>query len=145
MRNRWPSTSEPARLVAGRPGWRRPSRYAAYVPTTVENTAVGHDEEFVVGHDMADGTSYEEHLSEVELTALALAADPDAPLSDDAVPLSLHLAQFAGAALPQWYMPPAMARHGSKWRVPVVGTIIAAFVLIEALGLCNTFGILNFA
>jgi len=29
--------------------------------------------------------------------------------------------------------------------VPVIGTIVAAFVLIEALGLCNTYGILSFA
>jgi hypothetical protein len=115
------------------------------VRPTGENLGEGHDDELVVGHVMQDGTPYEDHLSEVELTALALAADPDAPLGDDAVPLSLHLAQFAGAALPQWYMPPAMARGGSKWRVPVIGTIVAAFVLIEALGLCNTYGILNFA
>jgi hypothetical protein len=48
------------------------------------------------------------------LTALALAADPDEPLDDDAVPLHIHLAQFAGAALPQWYMPsrPAAGRVG---------------------------------
>jgi hypothetical protein len=85
-----------------------------------------------------------EQLSDAELTALALAADPNAPLSDDAIPLSMHLAQFAGA-LPGWYMPPAMARNGSKWRVPVIGTIVAAFVLIEGLGLCNTYGILSFA
>jgi hypothetical protein len=87
---------------------------------------------------------YGEQLTEAELTVLALAADPNAPLSDDAIPLSLHLAQFAGA-LPGWYMPPAMARTGSKWRVPVIGTIVAAFVLIEGLGLCNTYGILSFA
>jgi hypothetical protein len=87
---------------------------------------------------------YGEQLTEAELTALALAADPNAPLSDDAIPLSMHLAQFAGA-LPQWYMPPAMARNGSKWRVPVIATIVAAFVLIEGLGLCNTYGILSFA
>ena len=87
---------------------------------------------------------YGEQLTEAELTALALAADPNAPLSDDAIPLSMHLAQFAGA-LPQWYMPSAMARNGSKWRVPVIGTIVAAFVLIEGLGLCNTYGILTFA
>jgi hypothetical protein len=115
------------------------------VQPTGESTGAGQDEAFVVGHVMPDDTSYEEGLSETELTALALAADPDAPLSDDAVPLSLHLAQFAGAALPQWYMPPAMARTGSKWRVPVIGTIVGAFVLIEALGLCNTYGILTFA
>jgi hypothetical protein len=80
-----------------------------------------------------------ECLSDAELTALALAADPDAPLADDAVPLSVHLAQFAGA-LPEWYMPAAMARNGGRWRVPVVVAIVSAFLLIEALGLCNTFG-----
>lgn len=91
-----------------------------------------------------DFTSPDGPLSDAELTALALAADPDAPLSDDAVPLSVHLAQFAGA-LPQWYMPPAMTRSGPRWRLPVVVAIISAFLLIEALGLCNTYGQLGFA
>jgi hypothetical protein len=84
-------------------------------------------------------------LSDEELTSLALAADPHAPLSEDAVPLSIHLAQFVGAELPQWYMAPAAARSGQRWRTPVVMTIIAAFLLIEVLGLCNTFGQLVFA
>jgi hypothetical protein len=84
-------------------------------------------------------------FTDAELTTMALAADPDAPLSDDAIPLAVHLAQFAGAALPQWYMAPAMARSGRRWRTPVVVTIIAAFVLIEVLGLCNTFGQLTLA
>jgi hypothetical protein len=81
-----------------------------------------------------------------ELTELALAADPNAPLSEDAVPMSVHLAQF-GAPLPLWYMPPAMAvaRAGHRWRVPFVTAIVGAFLLIEALGLCNTYGVLNFA
>ena len=84
-------------------------------------------------------------LTDAELTALALAADPDAPLDDNAVPLHIHLAQFTGTALPQWYMAPAMARRGPRWRTPVVLAIIAAFLLIEALGLCNTFGQLTLA
>jgi hypothetical protein len=87
----------------------------------------------------------EKPLSDEELCRLALAADPNAPLSDEAIPLSLHLAQFAGAALPGWYMAPAMARTGRRWRTPVVVGIISAFLLIEALGLCNTFGQLSFA
>jgi hypothetical protein len=84
-------------------------------------------------------------LSDEELCRLALAADPTAPLSDEAVPLSFHLAQFAGAALPGWYMAPATARGGRRWRTPIVVAIISAFLLIEALGLCNTFGQLSFA
>jgi hypothetical protein len=37
----------------------------------------------------------DEPLSDEELCRLALAADPNAPLSDEAIPLSLHLTQFA--------------------------------------------------
>ena len=84
-------------------------------------------------------------LSDEELTRLAMDADPDAPLANDAIPLSLHLAQFAGSVLPEWYMAPAMARSGRRWRTPIVVAIIAAFLLIEALGLCNTFGQLTLA
>jgi hypothetical protein len=82
----------------------------------------------------------EDPLTDAELTELAMAADPDAVLDDDAVPVHIHLAQFAGAALPSWYMAPAMAGPGRRWRTPVVLAIVAAFLLIEALGLCNTFG-----
>jgi hypothetical protein len=99
----------------------------------------------LVDGDLADIELGEGRLTDAELTSLAMAADPDAPLGDDAIPLSLHLAQFAGAALPQWYMAPAASRSGQRWRTPVVVTIIAAFLLIEALGLCNTFGQLSFA
>jgi hypothetical protein len=81
-----------------------------------------------------------------ELTELALAADPNAPLGEDAVPIGVHLAQL-GTPLPGWYMPPAMAVAGAghRWRVPLVATVVGAFLLIEALGLCNTYGVLSFA
>jgi hypothetical protein len=78
-------------------------------------------------------------LTEAELTELALAADTDAPMSDDAVPMSVYLRQAPGL-LPSWYMPSPMARPGKSWRIPVVLVIVAAFVIIEAFGLCSTFG-----
>jgi hypothetical protein len=81
-------------------------------------------------------------LSDDELATLALAADATAPPDDDAEPLHLYLSQY-GAALPLWYMPPAMARTGARWRLPVVLAIVGAFLLIEALGLCNTYGTLG--
>jgi hypothetical protein len=81
----------------------------------------------------------EAELTEAELTELALAADPDAPMSDDAVPLSVYLREAPGL-LPSWYMPSPMARTGKSWRIPVVLVIVAAFVIIEAFGLCSTFG-----
>jgi hypothetical protein len=100
---------------------------------------------FIDDEVMAGTPLTEMPLSDEELCRLALAADPTAPLSDEAIPLSLHLAQFAGAALPGWYMAPATARGGRRWRTPIVVAIISAFLLIEALGLCNTFGQLSFA
>ncbi len=86
----------------------------------------------------------EESLTDAELTALALAADPAAGLPDDAVPISVHLARF-GPSLPVWYMPPTVARGGRRWKTPVVIAIVSAFLLIDAMGLCNTYGILGFA
>jgi hypothetical protein len=82
--------------------------------------------------------------SDAELTALALAADPDAPIDDAAVPIGIHLAQ-AGAALPLWYMPPVLRQGGRRWKAPVVIAVVSAFLLIDLMGLCNTYGILTWA
>lgn len=78
-----------------------------------------------------------------ELCTLALLAEAGLPPADDAVPLADFLAGRGGGGsglLPGWYMPAPMARSGSRWRLPVVVAIVAAFVLIEAAGLCSTFG-----
>jgi hypothetical protein len=84
-------------------------------------------------------SSIEPGFSDAELTELALAADPDAPIGEDAVPLAVYLDQAPGL-LPSWYMPTPMVRRGKSWRLPVVLVIVAAFVIIEAFGLCSTFG-----
>jgi len=87
------------------------------------------------------GSATEIGISEEKLTELALAADPDAPLPADAVPMDVHLMQLG--PLPLWYMPP-VARSGSgKWRRPIVLAVVGAFLLIDALGLCNTYGVLS--
>lgn len=88
-------------------------------------------------------------MTDEELAELALAADPDSPLDPEAVPLDAYLAHLGGPVpllpqLPTWYMPPAMARH-RRWLSPVVVTLVCAFVLIDAFGLCNTFGVLTWA
>ena len=90
------------------------------------------------------GIGPEDALTDEELTTLALAADPLAPLADDAVPLSVHLAQI-GPTLPLWYMPPSVSRSGRRWKTPLVIAIVSAFLLIDVMGLCNTYGILGFA
>jgi len=83
-------------------------------------------------------------LTEEELCALALGTEAGRPPADDAVPLADYLdARAPGDApglLPAWYMPTPMARVSPRWRTPVVLAIVAAFVLIEAFGLCSTFG-----
>lgn len=76
-----------------------------------------------------------------ELTALALAADPDAPLDPDAVALPLY-PDPGPNSLPAAYMPPAMSGVGRGWRVPIAVVIILAFLAIDAVGLCITYGTL---
>jgi hypothetical protein len=83
-------------------------------------------------------------LDDTELTALALAADPDAPLADGAVPIGIHLAQM-GSALPLWYMPPVVRQGGGRWKAPFVIAVVSAFLLIDLMGLCNTYGLLTWA
>jgi len=78
-------------------------------------------------------------FTDAELTELALAADPDQPLAADATPLELYPDDALGL-LPLWYMPPAMARGSRGWRTPVVLAIVVAFLLVDAFGLCITFG-----
>jgi hypothetical protein len=78
-------------------------------------------------------------LSDAELTELALAADPDQPLDPDAVPLPLDQTGVR-SALPSWYMPPTMMRTSNGWRTWVVLAIIGSLLLVDALGLCITYG-----
>jgi hypothetical protein len=101
-----------------------------------------------IGGEMGEaGTTdaeLDDPITDEELTALALAADPNAPLADDAVPLSSYLAQIPGllpaGLLPGWYMAPATASSGSRWRTPIIVAIVVAFLMIEAWGLCSTYG-----
>ena len=94
--------------------------------------------------ELTDTELTDTELTDTELTALALAADPDAPIADGAVPIGLHLAQL-GAALPLWYMPPVVRRGGRRWKAPFVIAVVSAFLLIDLMGLCNTYGLLTWA
>ncbi len=78
-------------------------------------------------------------LSDDELTALALAGDPDAPLPVGAVPFVAD--QDADPALlPAWYMPAPMAVRRTPGRTVAAVTVVAGLVLINVLGLCITYG-----
>jgi len=87
-------------------------------------------------------------LLDDELEAAALAADPDVTVPDDAVPFAVVTGTGAAGALPAWYMPAPMRPPAVRgWRRVVLRTnvalIIAAFVTINAAGLCNTYGQLH--
>ncbi|HXW34802.1 MAG TPA: hypothetical protein VEJ87_09515 [Acidimicrobiales bacterium] len=82
-----------------------------------------------------------------ELEALALSADLTKGLDAEAVPIDVYLhsyAQGAMAALPEWYMAPVMARSRGRLSRVVILSVVAAFLLIEAFGLCSTYGQLPF-
>ncbi|HXY91913.1 MAG TPA: hypothetical protein VEP49_05510 [Acidimicrobiia bacterium] len=90
-------------------------------------------------------------ITDDELCAEALAADPDIPVAADAVSFwDLTDPAPGRGALPDWYMPSPMAgpRSRTGWRRLLircnVALIIAAFVTINAYGLCNTYGQLHF-
>lgn len=80
-------------------------------------------------------------LTDEELTALALGSDELEPMPDDEV--GAPLPWMLGAALPLWYMPPVARRARSRWAAPVVISVVAAFLLIDGMGLCNTYGLLS--
>jgi hypothetical protein len=79
-----------------------------------------------------------------ELDALALSADPWAPIPEDAVPYD-RVIGTGPCLLPDWYMGRATAVHASRWRRPVILAVVAAFLLIDAAGLCSTYGIVSWA
>ena len=84
-------------------------------------------------------------ISDDELAALALAANPDASLDDDAVPLWELVGYTADRYLPEWYMPsPIGGRVLRGWRRRVIVLIIVSFLVIDAYGLCNTYGLVKF-
>ncbi len=77
-------------------------------------------------------------ITDEELEAEALAADPHAPIDDDAEP-------FGGSPdpglLPDWYMPiNGPIRRTRSRRVVVIG-IIVALLVVNGAGLCVTYGI----
>ena len=81
-------------------------------------------------------------VTDAELTAEALAADPDAPLDEDAVPFDTSAATGM-QLLPDWYMPAPSLRR-SRGRVFVLATIAASLACGNVIGFCVTFGVPEF-
>jgi hypothetical protein len=86
-----------------------------------------------VAADIADD------ITDDELAALALAADPDTVVADDAVPFTSPDEPGLGL-LPEWYMPAPSGRPSTSRTVVLAGVAIALFV-INVGGVCVTYGL----
>ncbi len=80
-----------------------------------------------------------ESFTDDELAELALAADPDEPIADDAVPFGSPTEDRG--LLPEWYMPVPSSVRRTRPRVIAVSAIIAALVVVNGAGLCVTYGL----
>jgi hypothetical protein len=78
-------------------------------------------------------------ITDEQLTALALAADPDPQIPDDAVPFG-STDGLAVDLLPSWYMPAPSLRRSPK-RTIVFAGLVFALLLINVMGLCVTYGV----
>lgn len=81
-------------------------------------------------------------FSDAELTALALATDPDdVEIDPDAEPFGVDDASLG--LLPAWYMPPRMTACGPhrRRRGWVVVGLVAAMLIVNGAGLCVTYGL----
>jgi hypothetical protein len=83
---------------------------------------------------------HEAGISDDELCALALAADPDAEVSADAVPFAELTGTEPDGPLPDWYMPASGGRLLSGWRRLPPALVVASLLVINASGLCITYG-----
>ncbi|MEO6123610.1 MAG: hypothetical protein ABIR32_07840 [Ilumatobacteraceae bacterium] len=86
----------------------------------------------------------DEPITDEELTALALAADLDAPLDDDAVPFDSDERQF-GDLLPEWYMPAPAGGRRRRSHAVTAAVIVLSLLGVNAVGLCVTNGFLEIA
>ena len=90
------------------------------------------------GGPMNDETTPRGWIDDDELAAMALGADPNPVIDPDQPPWSA--VGHDVALLPGWYMAPLSGtRRGTAAKV-TIGVIIASFVVINALGLCVTYG-----
>ena len=81
-------------------------------------------------------------ITDEELTAEALAADPDCPLRADAV--AFESGDSGGRSmLPEWYMP-APSPGRSRGRVIVFTVLAGSLVAGNVVGFCVTFGFPEF-
>jgi hypothetical protein len=87
-------------------------------------------------------------MDDATLIELALAADPDRPVDDDAAPFLPWVpegTERSEADLPAWYMPPVGRTSPKRWHRAAGALIVAANLVIPAFGFCITYGTLVLA
>jgi hypothetical protein len=98
----------------------------------------------VMAPEPSSDIAVSQFFTDDELTELALAADPLAPIDPDAVPWRGGSGSHP-SLLPDWYMPsPIAIRHSRATQLTII-FIIAGFLLIDAFGLCVTSGFISLA
>ena len=127
-----------------------PAQQAGREPRTIDGDRDGLPADLLdaegLGADGPDATQPPPHeeVPLAELTEQALAADPEPVLGPDAV--SVLAGPGSAELLPSWYMPaPASGVRAPRGARSVIAVIIAAFLVINALGLCITYGVLTIA
>ena len=86
-------------------------------------------------------------ISDEDLDRLARTADPDVELDADAVSIwDLTADGDPSPLLPAWYMPAPMGGRPvvRGWRRRVILFLVVTFVVINAYGLCSTYGVVRF-
>ncbi|MCU1354575.1 MAG: hypothetical protein JWM05_3784 [Acidimicrobiales bacterium] len=83
-----------------------------------------------------------EPFTDEELAELALGADPDQLPGDDDPCLWDVLGARSSTLLPEWYMPALVGATPLRagWRRRVAILLVVAFLVINAYGLCSTYG-----
>ncbi len=76
----------------------------------------------------------EESLSDAELTALALAADPTAPIAEGAVPIGIHLASIGFGPAALVHAPAAGASGWSALEAPFVIAVVSGILAHRSHG-----------
>ena len=125
--------------------WRRePQGQVSEVRPQMEDPGSPHIAKAELPQNELTPRTPEELFTDQELTDLALAADPDAGVAADAVPIDELLTsedeRNADDLLPSWYMPAIARRPLHGWRRRVVLVVIISFVATAAYGVCSAYG-----
>ncbi|HUV10243.1 MAG TPA: hypothetical protein VMX12_04635 [Acidimicrobiia bacterium] len=96
---------------------------------------------------ITDDRLTDDQVTDDQLDRLARMADPDVALDDDAVSIwDVIEDEDAPQLLPSWYMPAPMRGRPvlRGWRRRIILMLVITFVVINAYGLCSTYGVVRF-